>query len=116
MNDGILTINIRKVGEVNLLDLNGRLIMGKPVEDLKEHASSLLESGAKSLGVNLTKVSYLDSSGMGALATLWTSSKRAGARCRFYAAQPRVATLLKITRLDTAMEFLPDEDSVLAKS
>jgi anti-anti-sigma factor len=116
MNEGILTVKTRKVGKVDLMDLNGRLIMGRPVEDLKTYGNSLIESGATVLGVNLAKISYMDSSGMGALATLWTSAKRAGALCRFYAAPPRVATLLKITRLDTAMEFLPDEDAVLASS
>ncbi len=115
MSDGTMTINVRSVGKVNLLDLEGRLIMGSPVEMLKRQGCGLIESGAMALAVNLAKVSYLDSSGVGALATLWTSAKRAGAQCRFYAAAPRLATILKITRLDTALEFLPDEASALAR-
>jgi anti-sigma B factor antagonist len=116
MSNGSMTIKVRCVGKVNLLDLEGRLIMGKPVEELKRQGCGLIESGATTLGVNLAKVAYLDSSGVGALATLWTSAKKAGAQCRFYAATPRLATILKITRLDTALEFLPDEAALLANS
>ena len=116
MTNQFLTINVRNVGKANLLDLEGRLIMGRSIEELKREGNRLLDSGATNLGVNLAKVSYLDSSGVGALATLWTSAKRAGVRCRFYAVPPRVATIFKITRLDTALDFLPDEASVLADS
>lgn len=114
MSEESLTIQVRKVGKIALLDLEGKLIMGKPVEDFRKQGENLLAGGAATLGVNLAKVAYMDSSGVGALATLWTSARRAGVPCSFYAVTPRVAAIFKITRLNTALDFLPDEAALLA--
>jgi anti-sigma B factor antagonist len=113
MNQGPLNLRIRRVQNVVILDLTGRLIMGDADTALRGAVHELLDGGAKKLAINLAEVKYIDSSGVGSLASAWTTSKKAGAVCKIYAVPKKVMLVLKISRLDTVLQVLEDEASVL---
>lgn len=114
MADESLGIKVRKVKEVAVLDLEGRLIMGEPVERLDAQIQSLLAGGTKRLAINLGGLTYVDSTGIACMVDAVSASHKAGADCKFFAATSRVLQLLRIARLDTAFVILADEDSALS--
>jgi anti-sigma B factor antagonist len=108
-----LTIQVRNVNDVTILDLKGRLIMGEPVDSLKKRIAELLASGRHNLAINLAGLSYVDSSGISSMIEASSMAKKAGTDCKFFAATKRVLQLLRIARLDTTIVMHADEASVL---
>ena len=109
-----LTVQVRKVNDVAVVDLQGRLIMGEAVDALNARLHELLDSGSKNLAINLAGLSYVDSSGIGCMVSAGTMAQKAGGACKFFAARKRVIQLLRVAHLDTKLVFLADESSALA--
>ncbi len=114
MSEESLTMKVRNVKDVAVIDLKGRLIMGEPVERLNAEVRGLLDQGTKHLAINLAGLTYVDSSGIASMADAATGAKAANADCKFFAATGRVLQLLRVTHLDTAFIILADEDSALS--
>ncbi len=110
-----MTINLRKAGDVAILDLKGPLKMGEAEESFRGQVLSLLESGARQIAVNLAGVPEVDSSGIGSLVRVFTSAKAAGGKCLFFGAPKRVRQTLRMVRLDSVLEPLDDEAAALAR-
>jgi anti-anti-sigma factor len=109
MNEGALSLRTRHVKDVVILDLTGRLIMGESELCFRNAVHQLVDGGTKNLAFNLAEVKYIDSSGIGSLASVWTTSKKAGAVCRLYSVPKKVMLVLKISRLDTVLQIFEDE-------
>lgn len=109
-----MTIDVRQTENAAILNLKGALKMGESEQAFRDAVSELLEGGTKNLAVNLAGVTEMDSSGVGALMRAYTSTKRVGGKCRFFAAPKRIMQLLKMVRLDTVLELTDDEASALA--
>jgi anti-sigma B factor antagonist len=114
MPDESLSIKLRRVKNVTVLDLEGRLIMGDPVERLDAQVQGVLQGGAKRLAINLAGLTYVDSTGIGCMADAVSGARHAGADCKFFAATSRVLQLVRIARLESAFVILADEDSALS--
>ncbi len=110
-----VNIRTRKAGHATILDLEGALRLGEPEESFRTKVQELVDSGSTHLAVNLAGVPEMDSSGIGALVRAFTSLKKAGGKCTFFAPQKRVLMLLKMVRLDTVLDLVEDEASALAR-
>ena len=60
-----MKIDQRRVGEVQILDLHGRMALGDGDTELVSTVKGLLAEGCKKIVLNLTDVPYLDSAGLG---------------------------------------------------
>ena len=110
-----MNIDIRKAGPATILDLVGPLKLGEAEESLRNEIQRLLDSGTTHVAVNLSGVTALDSSGIGALVRSFTTLKRAGGKCTFFAPSKQVLMLLKMVRLDTILDLAEDEATALAR-
>ncbi|MGD0696172.1 MAG: STAS domain-containing protein [Terriglobia bacterium] len=110
-----MAVNVRKAGNANVVDLQGPLTIGEPVEAFSAQLKELLDAGARNLAVNLAGVSRLDSSGIGAFVRAHTTILKAGGKCRFFAAPKLVMQTLHMVRLDTVLDLAEDEASALAR-
>lgn len=108
-----MDINLRTTDTATILDLNGPFIMAD-APNFKGRVREVLDSGAKRLAVNLSGVSYLDSSGIGAIVSAFSAVKGAGGQCRFFAPSAQVLKVLKMVRLDTVLELRQDEATALS--
>ena len=108
-----MDINIRKADNATILDLNGPFVMAD-APNFKARVRELLDSGTKHLAVNLSGVSFLDSSGIGAIVGAFSAVKGAGAQCKFFAPSAQVLKVLKMVRLDTVLDLRQDEASALS--
>lgn len=111
--EGNVNISIRKAGQATILDLDGPLKLGEAEEAFRNQIQQLADSGATLVAVNLSGVTELDSSGIGALVRSFTTLKRIGGKCLFFAPNKRVLMVLKMVRLDTILYIAEDEATAL---
>ena len=62
-----MKVKTRESGNVRILDLQGKLVLGEPVGALEETVKGLLADGHNRLVINLKGVDYVDSAGIGEL-------------------------------------------------
>ena len=110
-----MNIRIRKAGQATILDLEGPLKLGETEESFRNQIQQLIDAGTTHVAVNLAGVTELDSSGIGALVRSFTTLKRAGGKCTFYAPSKRVLMLIKMVRLDTILDLAEDEAAALTR-
>jgi anti-sigma B factor antagonist len=108
-----LEIKERKVGEIVILELSGKITIGEGSVQLREAVSRLLEAGRNRIILNLSAVSYVDSSGIGELVSRYTTTKNAGGRLKLLNLPKKIKDLLMITKLLTVFEIYEDEQVAL---
>jgi anti-sigma B factor antagonist len=109
-----MKIAVRNVNEVTVLDLIEPLVWGQPAEDLDGRIHELLNAGTKNLAINLARVPYVDSAGVGALFAAHASMQAAGAKCKLFAAPQGMIRILERVHLDKIFELFEDEAAALA--
>ena len=60
-----MEVEERHVGDVAVLDLNGRLTLGDDSTRLKDKINSILHDGSRHILLNLGDVSHIDRGGLG---------------------------------------------------
>jgi len=109
-----MNLNIREISGVTVIDITGRLTLGDAPTVLKDEIRRLIEEGKTSLLLNLTGLTYLDSSGLGLLVGAYAAANRAGGQLKLSNLTSRVKDLLLITKLYTVFEVYDDEASAIA--
>jgi anti-sigma B factor antagonist len=107
-------IKVRRVGAATILDLSGPLLVGEAERHCRDRVKEQVEVGARKLVINLSGVPYMDSSGIGALVSIFNGVHELGGVCRFYGATRKGRQLLRMVRLDTVLELVEDEESALS--
>ena len=103
----------REVGAVTILDLSGKITLGEGDTLLKDKLHSLLHRGKKSVLLNLGDVSYVDSAGLGALVSAYTTVTREGGSLKLVNVTKKLQDLLSITKLLTVFESFDAEAEAL---
>ena len=99
----------RTIGDVTILDLNGRLVAGDGDDELREAVDRLVQTGCMKLLLNLKDVPYIDSGGLGVLVSKYVSMSRRGGRLKLSNLAPRAAKVFQITKLLTIFETFSSE-------
>jgi len=81
---------------------------------LRDHLLSAFAQGEDTLVVDLSQVSFLDSSGLGVLVTAHKRARTTDGELRIAGCRPPVATIFQITALDRAFCIYPTVDDALA--
>lgn len=104
-----MQIDERTIGDVLVLDVNGRITLGEGDEILKDKVNSLLNQGKKKIILNLAEVPYVDSAGLGAIVRTYTTVSRQGGSLKLLNLTKRITDLLAITKLLTVFETYESE-------
>jgi len=108
-----MRVEMTRHGDVSVLEFQASEVLDSFVAaDVKAQAFRLLE-GRSDLVVNLANLEFVDSAGLGVLVGIY---KRARLRKRdvvVAGAQPYVARVMKILRLDRVFESYPDVPSAI---
>jgi anti-sigma B factor antagonist len=102
-------LNTRKVGDVTVVDVSGRITLGEGSSALRDVLRELITQGDKKILLNLSDVSYIDSSGIGELVSGFTSVSNAGGTLKLLGLTKRVKDLLQITKLYTVFDVHEEE-------
>jgi len=108
-----MTLNIRRLDDVAILDLGGRITMGEGAVILRDRIQNLLDLGEAKLLLNLAEVDYIDSSGLGELVASFTTVRSKGGQLKLLNLTRRVRDLLQITKLLTVFETFDSETEAL---
>jgi anti-sigma B factor antagonist len=109
----MMQISERVVGDVTILDLNGKITLGEGDELLKDKINSLLNQGQRKLILNLEGVPYIDSAGLGEIVRTYTTVSRQGGKLKLLNLTKRIQDLLSITKLLTVFETFEAEDQAV---
>jgi anti-sigma B factor antagonist len=107
-------MSTRTLNGIMIVDCSGRLIFGEESAKLRDTIKKLLTQ-SPDIVLNLRGLEQVDSGGLGALVSLYTSAKHAGGTLKLARLGPRVNDLLYITKLFTIFEVFDDEEKA-AKS
>jgi anti-sigma B factor antagonist len=93
--------------------LNGKLTGGPDADVFRDVFKSLIDQGKKNVVVNLEKVSWINSTGLGILISGYTSVRRAGGDLVVMHASDRIESILYVTKLNLLFKsFESEEDAV----
>ena len=89
----------RRVGDVTILDVSGRLTLQDDADRLKDRIGKLVFRGEKNIVLDLAEVDVIDSSGLGELVACYTTAWRGGATVKLANTGQRIQDLLVLTKL-----------------
>ena len=104
-----LSINIRQIGEVSVVDVAGRITLGDGASTLRDTLRAMPKERHKKILLNLGSATYIDSSGLGVLVSGFASITSQGGQLKLLNLTTRVTDLLLITKLFTVFEIFEDE-------
>ena len=108
-----MVLKARRLDDVVILDLSGRITMGEGTLILRNNIQKLLADGDRKFLLNLTDVDYIDSSGLGELVTSFTTVRNQNGELKLLNLTRRVQDLLQITKLLTVFESFNSEAEAL---
>ena len=109
-----MDIKERVVEGVSVLDLSGKIVLGEGDVQVKDRIKDLLADGQRRILLNLGEVTYVDSAGLGALISSYTTVKREGGQLKLVNLTKRIQDLLAITKLITVFDTFDQESEALA--
>ena len=109
-----LNISERQVGDVTVLDMDGKITIGEGSVALRTAIRRLLEENKKRILLNLAKVGYIDSSGIGELVSSYTAISNGGGQLKLLNLTQKLQDLLTITKLLTVFDVYESEEEALA--
>lgn len=108
-----LNISERQAGDIVVLDLDGRITIGEGSVALRTAIRRLIEEGKKKILLNLGKVGYIDSSGIGELVSSYTAINKEQGQLKLLKLTQKLQDLLAITKLLTVFDVYDDEAEAL---
>jgi len=109
-----LEIKVTKYGEIEAVELSGPLVLGLPVNNLRQKIDNLAAHGANQLVFNLTGVNRMDSSGIGLLVMIMSSTKEAGGALKLVNPSKQVTQTLKMCNLLPLFEVFSEEQEAIS--
>ena len=108
-----MQISQRTVGDVTIVDLNGKMTLGEGDELLRDKVNSLIQQGLRKIILNLSEVPYIDSAGLGEIVRTYTTVSRQGGSLKLLNLTKRIQDLLAITKLLTVFETFENEQDAI---
>jgi anti-sigma B factor antagonist len=111
-----LNFSQKKDSKAHYIIMEGDLIGDEVGPHIAELVSDFLLEGAKIVVIDLEKVRYISSSGLGLLITLLTKMRNSGGELVLTAPSEHVKKLLIITKLNGIFKVLDSVDELAAQS
>ena len=104
-----LSVNTRKVQDIVIIDMSGKLSAGEGVLLLRDTIRHFVEDGNLKFLLNLGAVSYIDSAGLGELITSYVSLRNRGGDVKLLNLTKSAQDLLQMTKLLTVFDTFEEE-------
>jgi anti-sigma B factor antagonist len=108
-----MKISVRKIKDIVIIDLEGKVVLGEGDVEIKQAIDGLLQKGANNVLLNLAKVAYVDSAGLGEIIRCFTALRRNGGNLKLLSPNQRVVDLLNITKLLNVFDIYDNEASAI---
>jgi len=104
----------RYSGPIAIIDLTGRVSLADGLVVMRDAIQQEIRSGYKHLLLNLAGVTYMDSAGLGEMASAYIKLNSIGGKVKLMHAQDKVYDLLRLTRLSALLVTYSDEAEAIA--
>jgi anti-sigma B factor antagonist len=108
-----MKFSTRKIGDVVVVDVEGKILLGEGDVEIKRTVDNFLQKGDKNVLLNLTKVPYIDSAGLGEIIRCFTALRRSGGSFKLLSPNSRIIDLLSITNMLNVFDWYDDESTAL---
>ena len=108
-----MKITERTVGDVTVLEADGRMTRNEGYGVAKQRITQLIEDGRRDLLINLASVTYMDSTCVGELVSAFITVRNKGGRLKLAEPIGRIRELLSIAKLDTVFEVFDTETAAV---
>ncbi len=108
-----MEINRRESGDVVIFDINGEIDLYNAPE-IKEKIKDEMNNGKVNIIINLDKVSYIDSSGIGVLISSLSNLKKVGGALKLINVYASVRKVFELTKLTSFFDIYDSEDDALS--
>jgi len=108
-NEGLMQLSERRIGDVLVVDVSGKITLGEGDQVLKDKMRSLVQQGHTKVLLNLGDVSYVDSAGLGEIVQSYATVAKNGGALKLLNVTKRIKDLLSITKLLTVFETFDSE-------
>jgi anti-sigma B factor antagonist len=103
----------RTVGNVTIVDVRGRIVLGPESSSLRSLVSDLLSKGQNKILLNLAEVNYIDSSGLGHLVSAFRTVQKRDGELKLLKLTKKIHELMQITKLHTIFDIRDDETEAI---
>ena len=108
-----LEIQQREREGIVIFQCHGRLISGEESELFHKEIKATLEAGKPNIILDLEKVDYIDSTGLGELVACYSAAQEKQGAMKLMKLNDRNMELLVITKLTTLFELFNDEQDAV---
>jgi len=100
-------------GDIKILELVGKITIGEGDVQLRQLVNDVLEGGAKKIIMDMGKVKYIDSSGIGELVACYTTITNRGGSLRLSNLHSKIYSLLQLTALVSVFEIYDSTEDAI---
>ena len=100
-------------GKIAIIDIRGAFIGDEETDQFRVAVTDFIEQGNKSLVINMQKVNYMNSSGIGALIAAHTSYAKLGGEVKITGITNNVQSLLVMTKLVDVFDVYENIDEAI---
>ena len=97
-------IEVKEFGDVNVLDIKGNLMGGPETIAIHDKVKELIGDDKKKVVIDLSRVKWMNSSGLGTMMGCMTSLKNSEGELKLSGVTEKVKSLFMITKLITLFE------------
>jgi anti-sigma B factor antagonist len=111
----ILEVNRRDLADgIGVIELSGRLVLGTSGQSAEWKLQSAVGEGVRKLVIDLSRLTAIDSMGIGVLVMLAGKLRDAGGVLKLSGAEGTVAHSLQIVQIDRIVELFTDAATAIA--
>jgi len=100
-------------GDVAVLHLQGKIMGGPDATSLHEKLHELIETGTRSVVIDLRDVDWMNSSGLGILIGGLSAIRKSGGDLRLASVTEKIEEVLKLTKLDRVFDVYNSTDEAV---
>ena len=108
-----LRITERQVGRVTIFELAGDLVYDGGTRLLREVLTTAVANGARACLLDMQRITYLDSGGVGSLVAMFRHVTRLGGQLKILRPSAPARNVLGISRLTAVFDIFDDEADAL---
>jgi len=110
-----MSVKMRTVsnGEIGIIEIKGSLVGDKDTDGFRETVADLIEQGNRSLIVDLSKLNYMNSTGIGAIIAVHSNYLKNGGVVKLTGLTSNVQNLFVVTKLIDIFDVYENVDQAI---
>lgn len=109
-------MNIKQspMGDVMVLNLSGKIMGGPDHDKFQSEIKTLVSAGSVDILLNMSKVNWVNSTGLGILVSAFHTLKKNGGQLKICEVSDRIDNILNVTQLKLVFETYDSCEEALA--